>query len=404
VHDFAIHPDRPGNDPIFALNAEAAARAARGETIVNATIGELRNDDGTLAIIPTASRTVAEVGQDQWAPYAPISGDPAFLSSVMDDLLGPFPALRTRAVAVATPGGSGAIRHSVCTFLEQGQSLLTTSFYWAPYGIIADEHGRKVECFEMFDAQGRIDAAALDRALGVEMASQHRALLVFNDPCHNPTGYSMSDADWKAVASVIGKHATNGPVSVLIDCAYAAYGREGVTPAVRALSAIADKALLLFAWSASKTFTHYGLRVGSLVAVAPDDAQKNSVAAALGYGCRATWSNCNRGGMLAMARLLGEPALVEKIKVERKAVVELLGKRVTLFNRLAHEKDLSYPRYDGGFFVTVFANDGKGVADRMKERGVFVVPVRGAVRIALCAVAEKDIARIVDTVAAALQG
>jgi aromatic-amino-acid transaminase len=404
VHDFAIHPDRPGNDPIFALNAEAAARAAQGETIVNATIGELRNDDGTLAIIPTASHTVAEVGPNQWAPYAPISGEPMFLGAVMDDLLGPFPALSLRAVAVATPGGSGAIRHAVCTFLEQGQSLLTTSFFWAPYGIIADEHGRNVATFEMFDAEGRIDAASLDRALGEHLASQRRALLVFNDPCHNPTGYSMSDADWNAVVSVIGRHAASGPVAVLIDCAYAAYGRDGVEPAVRALETIGDRILLLLAWSASKTFTHYGLRVGALVAIAPDDAQKKSVQAALGYGCRATWSNCNRGGMLAMSRLLREPLLVEKIRVERKAVVELLGRRVALFNRLAQSKGLKYPRYDGGFFVTVFAADGNVVANRMKERGVFVVPVGGAVRIALCAVAEKDVARIVDAVASALQG
>ena len=44
---------RPGDDPIFALNTEARARAAAGESIVNATVGALLDDEGRLAVIPT---------------------------------------------------------------------------------------------------------------------------------------------------------------------------------------------------------------------------------------------------------------------------------------------------------------------------------------------------------------
>ncbi len=42
---------RPGDDPIFALNAAARARAAAGESIVNATVGALLDDDGKLAVL-----------------------------------------------------------------------------------------------------------------------------------------------------------------------------------------------------------------------------------------------------------------------------------------------------------------------------------------------------------------
>ena len=49
---------RPGDDPIFALNAEATARRAKGESIVNATVGSLLKDDGSLAVLPTAARAV----------------------------------------------------------------------------------------------------------------------------------------------------------------------------------------------------------------------------------------------------------------------------------------------------------------------------------------------------------
>src|SRR5689334_23942853 len=110
---FLAKGDRPGDDPIFALNQEATARAGRGESIVNATVGVLLEDNGALAILPTAARAVKEVREEDWAAYAPISGSPAFLEAVMDDLFAKQPAMRAASVAVATPGGSGALRHVI---------------------------------------------------------------------------------------------------------------------------------------------------------------------------------------------------------------------------------------------------------------------------------------------------
>jgi aromatic-amino-acid transaminase len=64
VFDTTLIPlaaDRPGDDPIFRLNAEAKARAADGESILNATIGALLEDDGKLAILPSVSEAIANV-------------------------------------------------------------------------------------------------------------------------------------------------------------------------------------------------------------------------------------------------------------------------------------------------------------------------------------------------------
>jgi aromatic-amino-acid transaminase len=404
VPPFLFKAERPGEDPIFALNQEARQRIARGEPIINATIGVLLDDEGALAILPTAARVVKEVPAEDWASYAPISGSPEFLGAVMDDLLRGHPAMRETAIAVATPGGTGAVRHAISTFLEPGQALLTTSFYWGPYAILADEHQRRVQTFEMFDPSsngGQLNLQAFDRALGEMLASQGRALVVINDPCHNPTGYSMNARDWRAVAESIGRHAERGSVIVLLDSAYAAYGEQGVNIALSALEPLVGRALLLVAWSASKTFTHYGVRVGALVALLPDPNERRRAQAALGYASRGTWSNCNHGGMTAIARLLHEPALAAKIASERASLVQLLDQRVARFNELARARGLRYPRYDGGFFVTVFVDDAPAAAQKMKADGVFVVPVPGALRVALCAVGVAAVPRVVDSLAKA---
>jgi aromatic-amino-acid transaminase len=402
AHVIPSHQSRPSDDPIFALNKEATARRERGESIVNATVGALLDDDGKLAILPSAARAVHEVPAVEWATYAPIAGTPAFLRAVLDDLLTSEPALRSTAIATATPGGSGALRHAIANFLEPGQSLLTTSYYWGPYQTLCDEADRKVTTFRMFAADGSLDVDALDRAVASQLESQKRVLLFLNDPCHNPTGYSMRASEWRAVVEKLVARSSQGSITLLVDMAYAAYGANDPRALLHELTPLLGKVGLLFGWSASKAFTHYGLRVGALVACVPDEKERAQTENALG-----TWSNCVRGGQSAITRCLTDVALAKACDAERETLKSLLRARVAAFNALAPARGLRYPRYEGGFFVTVFHDDPIAKAVAMKELGVFVVPQRapagdqgsGALRVALCSVAERDIARLVDALA-----
>jgi aromatic-amino-acid transaminase len=398
-HLIASHQGRPGDDPIFALNKEATERRARGEAVVNATVGALLDDDGKLAILPTAARAVHEVPPAEWAAYAPISGLPDFLRAAQDDLLGGAPALRECATAAATPGGSGALHHAIKNFLEPGQTLLTTSFFWGPYRTLADEAERRVATFDMFAPKNgalAFDVTSFEKALAGTVAEQKRALVFLNDPCHNPTGYSMTDDEWRDVIEVLLAQGGKAPVTVLVDCAYADYGARDFRGSLTRLERLLGTCQVLFAYSASKSFTHYGLRVGALVACTPDPKERGQVAAALGYSCRGTWSNCVRGGQRAITRLLTDPELSAAVKREREDLKALLLRRVASFNAHAKDAKLRYPRYEGGFFVTVFCDDGPKEAARMREAGVFVVPQKNAVRVALCSVAEADIPRLVE--------
>jgi aromatic-amino-acid transaminase len=401
LHLISSHQSRPSDDPIFALNREAKEREAKGEAIVNATVGALLDDEGRLAVLPTAARAVHEVPADEWAAYAPIAGLPAFLAAVTRDLLGSQPKLHDVAFASATPGGSGALRQAVANFLEPGQALLTTSFFWGPYQTIADETDRRLDTFAMFDAASReLDVAALDRAIVRHIATQGRVLLFMNDPCHNPTGYSMRPEEWQKVVRCLLAHAEEAPITLLVDCAYFAYGAADPRAFLAELVPLAGKVMLLFAWSASKTFTHYGLRVGALVACVPDERERRATEAAMSYSCRGTWSNCTRGGQVAVTRLLADPGLAAACDNERAKLAAMLRARVDAWNALARPRGLDYPRYDGGFFVTVFHEAAVEKAAAMKRAGVFVVPQKGAMRVALCGVAERDVARLVDAMAA----
>jgi aromatic-amino-acid transaminase len=420
MHLIPSHQGRPPDDPIFALHQEASQRRQRGEAIIDASIGVLLDDAGKLAILPAAARAVEEVPAVDWAAYAPIPGTPEFLRAVVADLLGSEPQLMRTAVAVATPGGSGAVRHAIANFLEPGQSLLTTNWFWGPYKTMCDESERTFETFEMFAADsgfggtrppspGRgqaLNVAALDEALGRHLKEQQRALLVLNDPCQNPTGYSMTDDEWRRVVECVSARAAEGPVTLLVDLAYFQYGVRDPRAFLRHLRPLVGRAAVLFAWSASKSFTLYGLRVGALIACVGSDAERAMVESALSYSSRGTWSNCNRGGMVAITRLLADAELARACAAQREQFKTLLLARVDDFNRRAQERGLRYPRYEGGFFVTVFDEQPRQKAEAMRARGVYVLPQvaksgGGVLRVALCSVAGRDVQMLVDALAEA---
>lgn len=384
-----------GDDPIFIYNAEADQRRRAGESVINATIGALMDDEGKLAIMPTVSRAIQQMASTEWAPYAPISGERAFLDGVVADYFSQHPELARCAVAVATPGGTGAVRHALANYLDHGQAALLPHLFWGPYQMVATENERALKTYPMFTQQGSLNVEAMEVALGALLDAQGRALVIINDPCNNPTGYSMTRAEWEAVVQVLLRHARR-EVTLLVDTAYWRYAAKGDgTEFLSALLPLLGKVGLCFAWSASKSFTSYGLRVGALVACEPEAKERAAMQASLGFASRGTWSTGVRGGQQVIAHLLSTPELAASCNRERDVLKVMLGRRVAAFN--ANAKGISYPRYDGGFFVSVFHADPQGHAAKMRKEGVFVVPTPTGFRVALCSVPEADIPRLASS-------
>jgi aromatic-amino-acid transaminase len=142
-----------------------------------------------------------------------------------------------------------------------------------------------------------------------------------------------------------------------------------------------------------------------LVVVPPSREDAPAIEAALAYACRGTWSNCNAGGMAAITRLLSDDAFSAAVKAERRVMTKLLDDRVAAWNATARDVGLAHPRYDGGFFVTVPMSDHEKKAEILRERGIYTVPLgAGALRVALCSVATKDVPRLARTVAEVANG
>ncbi len=372
----------PADDPIFALNAEALARQAAGESILNATVGALLDEAGQLVVLESVMDLWRELTALEVAPYAPIAGDPAFLKALVQRH---WPLLDAAGAACATPGGSGALALSLRNFLEPGQTLLTTAPFWGPYATLASENGMHLATAPWPKVGEPLDAAAWAATLGKLMQAQGRILLWLNDPCHNPTGRSLSAADRARLADLLRDLSTRGPVTLLLDFAYLDYTREpeAVAAALKDYAALGAEGRVLVgaSMSLSKAMTLYGARGGALAFPWCGDP---ALQAALTQSCRGTWSNCARAPQALMLRFARDGKAQARLAAEHRHWSEVLAARASALDAALGAEGLETLHWQGGFFVMAPAADPDAACERLKGEGVFTVPLPEGLRVGLC--------------------
>jgi len=389
-----------GADPVFALSEAARARKAVSDRVIDASLGVLMDDAGQLALLPTVTQALREVPPDIWAAYAPIHGTSQFQQAVKEETLAMFPGQAPPSVVVATPGGSGAIRLALTTMVEPGHAVLTLSPSWGPYATLTREAGCRLQSIPLVNENGRFSIDAFEQALQDLMRTQGRVTVLLNDPCQNPTGFSMTEADWQAVAASLQKLTAFGPVALILDLAYSAYAIEPLASLGQTLADLSHHVLVALAWSASKTLLHYGLRVGAMVVIPPSSSDLASWHAALGYACRGLWSNCNHGGMTAVARVFLDDELHTAMLQERAPYEQLLRSRGDIWNQVAPVLGLHSPEYRGGFFTVVFCDRAADHAKLLQQHeDVFVLPFAGGLRVALCSVSTSQVRTLAEAIA-----
>ncbi len=388
------------DDPIFALNAEAQARKAAGDSILNATVGALLDDSGQLVVLESVMDLWRDLTALEVAPYAPIAGDPAFLNALVQRH---WPTLRSAGSACATPGGSGAISLSMRNFLEAGQKVLTTAPFWGPYATMAAENGLSLITAPWPEAGTPLDATVWAETLQILLKAQGRVLLILNDPCHNPSGRSLSATDRQVLSGILRDASGLGPITLLLDFAYLDYTRDPafVADALADYAALGAEGRVLVgaSMSLSKSMTLYGTRCGALAFPWCSDP---ALQAALTQSCRGTWSNCAKAPQALLLRLAKDGKAQERLAAEHRHWSEVLAARAQALDAALQSEHMPPLHWQGGFFVTVPATDPEAVGGRLKAEGVFTVPLPEGLRVGLCGMKATEAPRFAQTLRRAL--
>ena len=295
---------------------------------------------------------------------------------------------------IPTPGGSGAIGNTIDNYANEGDSILVPNICWGPYNAMAKERGCSVKNYELFK-DGYFNTEDFKKDAFELAEKQGRVLAIINDPCQNPTGY-----DWDEIIDCINEISKDKTFVLLYDMAYIDYSHKGLNESreiFRKFKQFNENVMVVLAFSGSKTFSLYGLRIGAQMALTKDKEEIEYFNNANEFSARATWSNAAKMGVSLVEKLMFNDALRNEFMKELEGASNLLLDRSKLFLKEAKECGLECYTYKSGFFITIPCN-GEKVFDRLKENNIFVVPLKQGIRISLSALRKKEIANLASKI------
>ncbi|MGP1569413.1 MAG: aminotransferase class I/II-fold pyridoxal phosphate-dependent enzyme [Eubacteriales bacterium] len=382
----------PLEDKIFGISQKAKAmQKERGkDNVIDATIGALLDDEGNLIVLSSVDEVLKNLRPEEYAAYAPIAGTAEFKKYVQKCAFGTFePTCFTEAVA--SPGGTGAIRNAVSNYSKAGDKILVADWFWANYTTIADQQGRKVQIFTFLDDNGNFNVDSFAREMDKLLELQDSLLIIVNTPAQNPTGYAISGNDWDNLLDVITSNKFyEKKISLVVDVAYIDFAGDPdeVRKFYKKLDNLPKNILPMIAYSLSKTFTLYGMRSGALICMAKTKEIADEFVRVNQASSRACWSNCNRLPMTILTKIYEDEKLLKKVDEERKHYRDLLLERGFAFAKEAENVGLAMVPFKGGFFATIPCKNSAQAAEKLQEQGIFLIPLEKGLRVSIASISK----------------
>jgi aspartate/tyrosine/aromatic aminotransferase len=332
-------------DTVFAIVAKAKEDKAKigAENVVDATIGSLYGEDEKLVALDEVFNHYDAIDHRIKAAYAAsFTGNPDYRRSVYE-WVSQGTHLDLKHSVIATPGGSGAVSMSITTFLDEGQTLIIPDVAWGSYSLMAHENNIKIAKYTMFDGDA-FNLQSIKDTVKEVLKSQERIVMIINDPCHNPTGYSLTVEEWKELVAFMNEVSQKVPFILIDDIAYIDYSNHLAESRkyMETWNSLSEKAMVVVAFSCSKTLTSYGLRCGAAVILAKKEEDVREVEIIMEKKARATWSNIPNAAMANFVWLVNDDR--ENFMKEKQKYIDLMKERSSLFLKEAKEAGLeTYP-------------------------------------------------------------
>ncbi|MEM6481510.1 MAG: amino acid aminotransferase [Pseudomonadota bacterium] len=290
-------------DKILAL--VQAFREDPREGKIDLGVGVYRNPDGVTPIM----RAIKTAEQRWWneeetKAYTGLAGDPAFGDAMIGLVLGDA-VPRERVAAVATPGGTGAVRQGfdLVKMASPGGRVFVSDPTWPNHLSILKHMHMPAVSYRYFDTEtGGVDFAGM-----IEDISKAKVgdIVLLHGCCHNPTGANLNVTQWQDVIEVL----QNTGATPMIDLAYQGFG-DGLAEDAQATRAVAKGCPeTIIAASCSKNFGIYRERTGLLAVVSQDAGKRPLTQASLAYLNRQNYSFPPDHGARMVTLVLNTPDL-----------------------------------------------------------------------------------------------
>ncbi len=267
----------PEPDKILRLMAMYAADTRPDK--VDLGVGVYRTPDGRTPVMAAVKQAEGRILADQATKsYTGLAGDPAFHSAMRNLILGETVDVG-RIAAVATPGGTGAVRQvlELTKRLTPDATIWISTPTWPNHPSIISYLGLNHREYRYYDtATGGLDRSGM--LADLEQAKPGD-LILLHGCCHNPTGVDLQEGDWVEIAALCQR---TGAIP-FVDLAYLGFANslEDDAAGTRLMAAAVPE--MLIAASCSKNFGLYRERVGVVLAVTSGGTAQAAAQGMLAY-------------------------------------------------------------------------------------------------------------------------
>jgi aspartate aminotransferase len=248
-------------DKILAL--VGAYRADPRQDKIDLGVGVYKDSTGATPIMRAVKSAEELLWQVQKTKsYVGLAGDPAF-STAMFELVLDGSVAADRLSAVATPGGTGAVRQALelIKIASPAAKVWLSNPTWPNHPSIVNYLGMPLAEYRYFDTEtGSVDFEGMLADIKAIPAGD---IVLLHGCCHNPTGANLTSEQEDQIITTL---AESGAVP-FVDIAYQGFG-DGLEKDARFTRKIASQLPeCLIAASCSKNFGIYRERTGILMAV-----------------------------------------------------------------------------------------------------------------------------------------
>ena len=357
-------------DKILALMA--AYREDPRDTKVDLGVGVYKDATGNTPVMRAVKEAEKRLQAQQTSKaYVGLAGDPAFadamINLVLDDTIA-----RDRIAAVATPGGTGAIRQGfeLIKMAAPEATVWLSNPTWPIHPSILSYLGMKSAEYRYFDRETRgVDFAGLMADLDHVTAGD---IVLLHGCCHNPTGANLTSDQMAAVIALMN---TRGAIP-FVDIAYQGFG-DGLDADAQITRMIAQGFdNVLIAASCSKNFGIYRERTGILMAVARHESEAKLTQQNLNYLNRQNYSFPPDHGARVVTTILNDPDLRADWEAEledtRNGMLSLRKQLADELRRLTNSDRFDFLAHHRGMFIQL-GTTPEMVEKLRADHGIYMV-------------------------------
>ncbi len=357
-------------DKILALMAQFREDPRKNK--IDLGVGVYKNADGITPVMRAIKAAEHQLWETQTTKaYTGLAGDPAY-SAALRDLILDGAVENARVAAVATPGGTGAIRQALelIKLASPDATIWLSAPTWPNHPSIIRYLGMNMAEYRYFDNATRdVDFAGMMDDLKRVKAGD---VVLLHGCCHNPTGANLTLDQWGDVVALLDK---TGAIP-MIDIAYQGFG-DGLDADAAATRLVASKLPeVLIAASCSKNFGIYRERTGLLMAIAPDTATQPVTQGTLAFLNRQNYSFPPDHGARLVTMILNDTALradwMDELETTRLGMLSLREQLAAGLRQRTNSDRFDFIARHRGMFSRIGATPEQ-VAQMRADFGIYMV-------------------------------